>query len=221
MATKDITKIESELKPLESEVQTLKEAAEKMVISNDVEYAHASDALAVVNKKEKAIEKMRKFFVDPLNLQVKNINAMFKPQVNAADEIVQIIKKKMVVYYDIKEAARIKEQKRLDDIRDAANKKREEKGQEAIAEPVREVAMPAKTVVTDNSASNVRKVWTCEILHINELPDEIKQIVLGEAFKKGIVKSVVQAFVERGVREMPGARIYEETRMVAGNYRGY
>ena len=219
--TTDITKIESEIKPIEAEVLGMKDAAEALVIKTDEDYGKASDVLDVVKTKIKASEKMRKFFVDPLNAQVKAINALFKPQTEYAEEVERIIKGKMKVFYDAKEAARLKEQKRLDDIRAAADAKRLAEGKEVIATPVREVAEPAKTVVTGNSKAQVRKVWTHEIESINALPDEVKQAILGEAYKKGIVKTVVQKYVDAGVREMTGARIFEDTIIASGNVRQY
>lgn len=217
----DITKIEADLKPLESEVTTLKERAEAMVIDSEEAYAAASDVLDVVNTKGKAVEKLRKFFVDPLNHQVKSINSMFKPQVEAAEEVVGIIKGKMKVWYDAQEAKRVAEQKILDDRRAAADAKREAQGKEAIAAPVREVAMPAKTVATGQSKVQVRKFWTHEILKISELPEEVTRAILEEAYRKGIIKTVVQKYVDAGTREMTGVRIYEDSRIATGNVRTF
>jgi hypothetical protein len=216
-----LAKIQIEAKPIESEMTALRTQADTLVIKSDEDYKGASDFLDLVNSKKKNADKMRKFFVEPLNHQVDNINALFMPQVKAADELVQIVKKKMAVFFNEQEEARVKEQKRLDAIRDAANKKREEEGKEVIAEPVREVAMPQKTVATGSSKAQVRKVWTHEIEHLDQLPEDIKKAILGEAWKKGIAKSVVQKFVDAGMREMAGVRIFEETRIATGNVRQY
>ncbi len=215
----DLTKIEAETKSVEAEVLWFKDKAEAMVIASDEDYAAASDVLDIVKSKIKAGEKMRKFFVDPLNAQVKNINALFKPQTQYAEGIEQTIKGKMADYYKKKEAVRIAEEARLQKIREAADAKRVAAGKEVIAEPVREVATPAKTVVTGASKSQVRKFWTHEIESINALPDDVKQAIMGEAYKKGIVKSVVQKFVDAGVREMTGVRIYEDVTIASGNVR--
>ena len=215
----DITKIEAEMKPIEAEVLSFKDAADKLVIKTDEDYAKASDILDIVKGKIKNGEKMRKFFVDPLNAQVKSINALFKPQTEYAEGIERVIKGKMAKYYDDKEKARFAEEERLRKIREAADAKRIAAGKEVIAEPIREVAEPAKTVVTGNSKAQVRKVWTCEIEHIDQLPEEVKKAIMAEAYKKGIIKSVVQNFVDAGVREMTGVRIFEETRIASGNVR--
>lgn len=217
----DIIKIENEVKPIEEKMHSLKEQADAMVIANDEDYSNASIALNAVNSEKKAADKMRKFFVDPLNQQVKSINSLFNPRIDSADEIVKIIKGKMAEYFEKKEAERIKEEKRLQAIRDAANKKREEAGKELIAEPIREVAEPEKTVVAGNSKAQVRKKWTAEIEHMDMLPDEIKKAIMAEAYRKGIVDSVVQKFVDAGAREIAGVKIYEKTIIATGSVMGW
>lgn len=216
-----LAKIQTEAKPIETEMTMLKEDADKLVIKSEDDYKGASDFLDLINTKKKNADKMRKFFVDPLNAQVKTINALFMPQIASADEVVQVVKKKMATYFNIQEEARLKEQARLDKIRADADAKRIAEGKEVIAEPVREVAMPTKTVATGASKAQVRKVWTHEIEHLDQLPDDIKKAILGEAWKKGIAKTVVQKFVDAGIREMTGVRIFEETRIASGNVRQY
>lgn len=208
---KSMEVVEKELAPLTTEVVSLKEKAEAVVITTDEDYEAAGDMAGVINEKKKAIDKMRKFFVDPLNAQVKSINGMFMPQIDEADAIVRLLKGKMSVFFDKKEEARLKEEKRLQDIRDRANEKRAEQGKEEIAEPVREVAPVAKTVTTGVAQSQVRKTWEHEILSMSELPEDIKKAIFAEAYKKGIVGMVVQKFVDAGMREISGVRVYEKT----------
>lgn len=207
----NLATFEAELQPLTVEVLSLKEQAEKFEIKTDEDYAKAGDLAGVVNEKKKAIDKMRKFFVDPLNAQVKSINGMFNPKVDEADEIVRLLKGKMSFYFDKKEEARLKEEKRLQDIRDKANAKREAEGKELITEPVREVAEVQKTVTTETAQSQVRKVWSHEIISINALPEDIKKAIFEEAWRKGIVTSVVQKFVDAGMREISGVKVFEKS----------
>ncbi len=224
MSTIEVTKIETELKPINVEIMSLEQAAEALVIdlkNYDAGYAKAADLLDVVKTKGKALEKLRKFFVDPLNQQVKNINSMFKPQVEYSEKVEALIKDKMATAYDAKESARIKEEKRLEGIRIAADAKRAAEGKEAIAEPIKQVAAPSTFVNTGNSKAQVRKVWTHEILSINALPDDIKKAIFEEAFRKGIITSVVQKFVDAGMRDIAGVRIYEETKIASGNVRRF
>jgi len=90
MSTTEVTKIETELKPINVEIMSLEQAANALVIDLkkfEEGYAKASDLLDVVKTKGKALEKLRKFFVDPLNQQVKNINGMFKPQIEYSEKV--------------------------------------------------------------------------------------------------------------------------------------
>lgn len=210
----ELQAFETQLEPLKVEVLSLKDQAEKFVIVSDDDYSRAGDMAGIVNEKSKAIEKMRVFFTGPLNAQVKSINGLFNPQIDEADAIVKTLKGKMSVYFTAKEEARLKEEKRLQDIRDKADAKRAEQGKEAIATPVREVAPVARTVTTGIAQTQVRKTWEHEMLSMSELPDHIKKAIFEEAWKKGIVTSVVQRFVDAGMREIPGTRIYEKSNIV-------
>jgi len=213
---KSIEVIQTELLPLQTEVVTFKDQAEKMIIKTDADYEVANNLAGVVNSKGKSIDTMRKFLVGPLNAHVDSINAIFMPQVKEADAIVKTIKAKMGAYFDEKETARLKEEKRLQDIRDKADAKRAEAGKEAIAEPVREVAPVAKTVVTAVGKSSIRKTWEHEIVSIDQLPEDIKKLVFAEAYRKGIIATIVQKMVDAGVRDMTGVRIYEKSNVVLG-----
>ncbi len=204
---------EKELQPLATEVQTYKEQAEAIVIKTDEDYTMVGDLAGVVKGKGEAVEKMRKFFTVPLNEQLDRINGLFMPKKKEADEVVKILKGKMADYHQKKEDERIKEEARLQAIRDKANAKREEKGQEAIAEPIKTVAEVPKTVSTGTTQSTVKKVWTHEIISIDALPEDVKKAIFAEAYNKGIIKTVVQKFVNAGIREMSGVKIYQDSQV--------
>lgn len=212
MTTK-VNTIESHLKPLASEVLSLQEKATTLVIASEEDYSSATEFVGVINEKKKAIESARKFFVEPLNNQVKDINAMFKPQVEQADEIITTIKKKMGAYWQKKEDARIKEEARLQAIRDNANSKRIAEGKEEIAEPVKQVAEVTKTVSSNSTQSTVRKVWVHKVTSINALPDDVKKAIFEEAYQKGIIDTIIRKFVKAGIREMSGVQIYQDTQI--------
>lgn len=204
---KDITVVEKEFS---TEVLTYRDQAEAFVINSDEDYEKAGDLAGTINEKKKSIDAMRKFFVQPLNVQVDNINAMFMPKVKEADSIVNLLKGKMSVYFTKKEEARLKEEKRLQAIRDKADADRAEQGKEAIATPVREVAPVAKTITSSVAQSQIRKSWTHEIISMSELPEDIKKAIFAEAYKKGLVTMVVQKFVDAGMREISGVKVFEQ-----------
>lgn len=205
-----IATVEKEIKPLANDLILFRSEVEAFAIESDDDYSKASDMLKTVNTKKKSIEETREFFVKPLNTQVKSINGIFKPQTEHADETIKILKNKMSEFFDKKERARIAEENRLQAIRDKANEKRAEQGKEEIAEPVKEVAEVAKTVSAGFSSTTVRKVWTHEIISMKEMPPEIKEAIMGEAFKKGIVTTVVQKFVDAGMHEISGVKVFQK-----------
>lgn len=208
--TTELNKVEKDLKPIESEIISFSEQAKSLEIKSDEDYNGASDFISVINDKKKSIEKMRKFFVDPLNQQVKTINSMFKPQVEEADSIIKLVKGKMADHFQKKEEARIKEENRKQAIRDKANAKREAEGKEAIEEPINQVAEVERTVSTESSKTTVKKVWVHKVVSINALPDDVKKAIFEEAYRKGIVDTVIRKFVNAGVREMSGVEIKQE-----------
>ena len=205
--------IERELAVYENEIVTDRDRASAVMIETDEHYAEATAFVSYLSGKMKDIEKLRKFFVDPLNAQVKNINSMFKPQVEAREEVVGIVKGKMATYYQKKEAARIAEEKRLQAIRDKANEKREEKGQAPIAEPVRQVEEVKRTATVGAAQTTVKKVWKHKIVSIDALPEEIKKAIFAEAYKTGLMDTVIRKFVHAGVREMSGVEIFEDVQV--------
>lgn len=205
--------IERELAIYESEIITDRDRATAVLIDNDQQYAEATAFVSYLSGKMKDIEKLRKFFVDPLNAQVKNINSMFKPQVEAREEVVGIVKSKMAAFYQKQEAIRIAEEKRLQAIRDKANEKREEKGQAPIAEPVRQVEEMKRTATVGAAQTTVRKVWKHKIVSIDALPEDVKKAIFAEAYKSGIMDTVIRKFVHAGIREMSGVEIFEDVQV--------
>lgn len=206
----EIQKIQTELKPIEKDIVETQEQIKQMVITSDEQYADATDLIKKINEKKKNIEKMRKFFVDPLKNQVKEINAMFKPQVEQADELVKETKNKMAVFFKKQEEARLKEEARLQAIRDKANEKRAEQGKEEIVEPVRKVEEIQKTKEAETAKATTKKVWKHKIISINKLPENVKEVIFAEAYKKGIIDTIIRKYIQAGERNIAGVEIYQD-----------
>jgi alpha-D-ribose 1-methylphosphonate 5-triphosphate synthase subunit PhnG len=203
--------VDQQITTIETEVVSLQEQANAVVVDSDETNASAAEVLGVLTKKKKTIEEVRTSIVKPLNDHVKDINAKFKPQTEALDEAIKTIKGKVGAYHVKVEEEKAKEQARLDAIREKANEKREEKGEEAIAEPVRQVEEKPQTTKTENAATTVKKVWKHRVISMGAMPDNVMKAILEEAYKKGIVDQVVRKFVNAGIREMKGVEIYEDT----------
>jgi hypothetical protein len=204
-------KLDKELATIESEVTTYEGQANAMMIDSDESNTEATELLGMLSTKAKSIEENRKFFTAPLNEQVKAINAKFKPQTEAIDTVIRIIKKKVGQYHLAVEETKAKEQKRLDDIRARADAKRKTEGKETIAVPVRQVEQHVQTTKTATSSTTVKKVWKFEITDVKKLPDHVKIAIFQEALKKDLHNMVVRKFVGAGMHEIEGVRIYQDT----------
>jgi hypothetical protein len=205
--------MEKQVATIETEVVTFEERASAMVISTPEQNEEATEVLGILSDQAKSIEETRKFFTVPLNDQVKAINLKFMPQGKKIDAVIQIVKKKMGVYHCEQEEKQAKEQKRLDDIREKADAKREAKGEVAIEAPVRQVEEKQQTTVVGSKSTTVTKVWKFEITDINALPAQVRDAVFAEAVKKDLHSQVVRKFVGAGMREIEGVRIYQDTQI--------
>lgn len=203
--------IETKVATIESDVQTFEEKAKAMVINTAEDNNQATEILGVLTKRKKSIEEARKFFVDPLNAQVKAINAKFKPQTTQVDSIISIVKQKVGAYHLAEEEKRAKEQARKDAIRAKANEKRIAEGKEVIETPVNQVEEVKQTNNVDNASATVKKVTKHRIIDVDALPDNIKATIMAEAVKKGIADTVVRKFVNAGMTEISGVEIYQTT----------
>ena len=205
-------KVEQEVATIETEVVTLQEKADAVVIDSTESNEAATAVLGELSDKKKAIEEVRTSIVKPLNDHVKDINLKFKPQTTSIDAAIKTIKGKVSAYYIAEEEKAAKEQARLDKIREEADAKREEKGEEAIAEPVRQVEQKAQTTqAVSGATTTVKKVWKHQVLSMKELPENVMKAILEEAFKKGIVDTVVRKMVNAGMHEISGVRVYQDT----------
>lgn len=145
-------------------------------------------------------EEVRKFFVDPLNKQVKGINAKFKPFIDTLIKAESEVKGKMEAYETGQEKLRLAEEERLRRLQEKKfareTAKAEKKGVETPPPPP-----PIKVEKEQVSGYQVRKVWDFEITDIKKIPAEY--LIPDE--KK--IRKVVSA----GLREIPGVRIFEKT----------
>ena len=202
--------IEQELAPVVKELTSVEQQVNAIQIVDEKTNNEAIEFVGNLTEKKKQIEKMRKFFVDPLNAQVKSINEMFKPQIEHADNVIRIVKDKMSAYFVEQEKKALAEEVKLQKIRDNANAKREANGKEKITDPIRAVAEVQQTKNTETTQATVKTVWKHKIKSINELPDNIKEAIFAEAYKKGLIDTVIRKFINAGMREIPGVEIYQD-----------
>ncbi len=179
-------------------------AANDLVVFDDESLTRATNMLGRVATLKKELEERRKFFVGPLNEQVKRINDLFRSLAAPLDRVDQILRDKVLAYRREQERRRREEEERLRKLQEAEQKKLEKKAEKKGLEPPPPpapvvLAGPARTVSADLGKATVRVVWDFEIVDPSQLP---REYLIPDVAK-------IRAVVRAGVREIPGVRIYQ------------
>ena len=203
----DIVAVEEKTQEIKQRTIALVARATKFQITDSASLQKSSGMLSDVVGLKKDSETVRKIFTTPHNEELKVINSFFKKLVMPLDKATGIIKEKVKSYYFIQEEKERKAEKE----RLLAEAKREEeikKAQEERREPViietpavAEVKVPEKTVRgVAGGSMTVRKHWKHEIIDPEKVPHEYWEIN----------ESLIRDAVNKGKREIPGVRIYED-----------
>lgn len=192
--------MERELVQLERLERTLVGKAGEVQITSLETLQTAVGLTAEIKSAKSRVEEIRKFFVNPLNDQVRKINAKFKPFTETLEKMEAEVKSKIVVYQTEQEKIRIAEETRLRKLQEAEYakqvKKAEKKGDDAPPPPP-----PVKVEAVKVDGLSIRKVWDFEIVFIEKIP--LEYMIPDE--KK--IRKVITA----GVREIPGIKIFEKS----------
>jgi len=212
---------ESKIAEISKEIIKVEKEANAIVVKTEEDYKKASVFLSsVVKPRVNRINELVKFFTDPfvearrVALAHKNeIEALFEPKVSALSVIENNIKKAMGGYLREEEEKARKEEARLQKIRDDANAKREEKGQEAIAEPVKSVERTDTMIKTVEGGKTVaKKVWKFEVVsraHVYSDKEFLARLH-NYCIENEITDKILRKMVSDGVRQVEGVRIYED-----------
>lgn len=181
----------------------LVEKANAMTVKTAEDMDSASSVVADLTQSNKRAEMLRKFFVDPLNNQVKNINAFFK-EMKAPTEVAETYLRGQIANFVTVERER-EDRERIEREKAEADaaKAREKKGEpepEAFEAPVPEVPK-AKT---SSGRVSTKKVWKYEVENEKKIPREYLTPDLGK----------LRTAVRNGERKIAGIRIFEDTEVV-------
>lgn len=199
---------------LYKEARALETQAVTLTIATNKELMNASELLSRVAKLRKDLETRRKFIVDPLNKQVKQINEAFKFWSAPLDHADRVLRKG-IADYQAEQRRRAEEERRR---QDELERNRLEALEQAVEQPTPKgepativfpvppppVSEPLRTVKTSAGLVSTRKRWTFEVLDLSVVPREY--LMLNER--------AVREAIRQGVREIPGLRIYEEDDVV-------
>ena len=95
-----ITKEETEAKQLIKDADAALKYANAIKIKTEDDHKIVVEALTRVRGKWKHGEEIRKFFTDPLNAQLKKINALFKPSIDGLKQADSVLSRKLTDYQD-------------------------------------------------------------------------------------------------------------------------
>lgn len=178
-----------------------REATKFVAIKSEAEVALATEFLGVVKARVKRVEEIRKFFVNPLNEQVKRINTLFKGVSDPLTAIETKVKSAMSSYRWEEEKKAREEEERLRKLQEKKNEKRAEAGKE-LDLSIKTVERAEQTVTTATGSSTAKKIWKYEVVDINQVPRELLRCEIKHAN--------VMAKIDEGVRDISGLRIYED-----------
>ena len=85
----------AELNPIVTDIAAFAGTIEGIDVSDEETQGQVGDLVKMMQHRRRKLEDKRESLVKPLNLVVREINALFKPPRDRIDEIVQIGKKKM------------------------------------------------------------------------------------------------------------------------------
>lgn len=162
-----LQKQDEEVQKLTTRADAAKAYADKVQIENDADQEKVIKSLTSIEGEWKRGEGVRKFFVDPLNEQVKKINGLFKPSLDVLKDASTTIRRKLVDY-QTRVAAKAEEAK-------AKVMKRVEKGTltvETAVKKIENVKEAEKTVRTEEATVTYREQKKVVIEDPTKLPRE-------------------------------------------------
>lgn len=177
------------------------EWAHKRTIATNEDVKDATNDLSLIANAKKAIEEKRKEYVDPLNAEVKEINAFFKQLSEPVGEADQITRRKVLDYNaeverQRQEAEAIEQQKL-----ELARRETELKGEHTVdLSPVEAPEATPDMVRTDVGSASKMTIRRWEVEDMSQVPVEFLLVDAGKVTK----------LVKAGIGAIPGIRIWEE-----------
>ena len=197
--------IQQQTRELMDKAEIIVREAKEILVQDKGSLTTAVDFLGKIATAKKEVDSRRRFFVDPLNRQVKTINDLFRDYSDPLGEADRIVRNKVLIY-QAEEAKRVAEvqRKAMEEAKAQAEEASKHPTEEFIPIPINIVEEPEKTVRAGAGSATTRQVWTFKIVDPSKVPDEYK--VIDE--KK------IAAVVKAGVRNIPGVEIYPTSSLV-------
>lgn len=174
------------------------ESATNLIVSTKDEMDKASAVVVQLADIRRGGENLRKFFVQPFNDQVKNINAFFKNVANPVVTAETGLRNRITDY--VAEQQRIADEKQKEADKEAA---KAAKAAEKRGEKVEDFEAPAPQtpdIQTSSGRLSTKKVWTWKTKNEKLIPREYLMI---DSVK-------IRDAIRSGERNIKGIEIYQE-----------
>lgn len=216
----DLMPVRDALAPYEDAIAAMQAEADSIVITDEASAEKAVEIASRAKKAGKNLEAARKAFVADPNSYVKEVNGITKYYAEKLAVVEKGIGAKHAVYQRAVEAERrrLEEEahKEAERLRRAAEEEARKAAEEAKAKgeeppaPVQvEITAPA-VPKTDNvvrsqaGTAHVRQEWKFAIEDASAVPREYLTVD----------ERAIREAVKNGVREIPGMRVYQETKTI-------
>jgi len=177
--------------------------AERQQVASQTDADFTNVILKQISEQVKMIEEKRKTFTAPLNQSLREINSTFKELTKPLQTAKNILTQKVMAW-------RREEQEkiRIEQERIAREEERRRKIQEAHKEQGHEISKPVVMTrpepLKQRDTTQTRKVWKFKIIDVIKIPREYLMID----------ESNIRDAIRKGIREIPGVKIYQEEIMV-------
>lgn len=194
------------LAPIEPRIRDLASDAWAIEIRDQTSYQAAADLLTEIKGMAKQVEGLEAIFVTPLETAAKKAKAVFKPFVELLKGSEKRLKDAGKAYVEI-EAAR-EAQRAMDRQVQAITTAPSPEAAAAAASAPTYVAPPPSAI-----GMSTQKAWTYKVDDIRALARAVADGIAPFEYIQANAGQL-QTAVRSGVREIPGVRIFQETRMV-------
>ena len=208
---------EKKIAEIKKDISVIEKKSQKIaIIKSEKDIKLATEFLAQAKARADRVEEIRLSFTKPINEGLRAINTMYKEPYNLLNELISKVKRAIGDYRMEEERKAMIEEERQEKLREAKNKRREEKGKELDSAPVPIVERPQATVRSESGQTTTIKVWKFQVEAYSKLPKNVVDEILYQANQRGLVDMVIRKMVNDGVRKIEGVKIYEDVEIRIG-----
>jgi hypothetical protein len=200
----DLDPVKEVVAEYEVKLKQLEAQAKKYQVTDNVTSEHIVELGARSAKLVKALTADRKERIEKEDKFVRAVNKLYKPLTDAGARIKRICGDKFGQYQAKVKLAEQKREKAAQEAQAKLQKQLDDQAKEAGVEGVEAapITIPKAPGITrtETGSASVRKVWTWEVDHADDVPKEYW--VLNDA--------MIEKQVKAGVRNIPGIKIFQK-----------